>query len=162
MSGVTAPSLDALDLSDDCEINDPADVPDRDRGDPEHEQDEIPADEWRGEVGQPSERELQQALIEWADHQPGPAQMLFAVPNGQYRPGQAPEPGLRAGVPDLCLPWHDPDDGVLFIELKVGSNSTTSAQDEWIGDLIAAGNTVKICRRLDDAIEIIQDHITHA
>jgi len=119
------------------------------------------AQEYR-EQEQPSERELQEALVEWADLQPGPAQMLFAIPNGQYRPGQPPEPGLKAGVPDLCLPWPDEDDGVLFIELKVGSNDTTSAQDEWIDDLIAAGNRVEVVRRLDRAIEIIQDHISHA
>jgi len=124
--------------------------------------DQLTAEEYRKGQGHPSEREVQSALIEWAEMQNGPAQMLFAIPNGQYRPGQAPEPGLKAGVPDLCLPWPDENGGVLFIELKVGSNSTTDAQEKWIDDLIAAGNTVKVCRRLDDAIEAIKNHMDPA
>jgi len=116
------------------------------------------AQEYREEQ-QPSERELQEALIEWAGLQPGPAQLLFAIPNGQYRPGEPLEPGLKSGVPDLCLPWPDEDGGVLFLELKVGRNTTTDAQEQWIDDLIAAGNTVKVCRRLDEAIGVIEGHL---
>jgi len=118
------------------------------------------AGEWREEEG-PSERELQEALVEWAQMQPGPEQMLFAIPNGQYRPGEAPEPGLRAGVPDLCLPWPDDDGGVLFLELKVGSNTTNNAQEQWIDDLICAGNIVKVCRSLDEAITAIKQHLAN-
>jgi len=119
------------------------------------------AKEWREEQ-EPSERELQQALVEWAEMQPGPAQMLFAIPNGQYRPGQAPEPGLRAGVPDLCLPWPDESGGVLYSELKTADNTTTQKQKRMIQKLRDAGNRVEVCRRLDRAIELIKDHISHA
>jgi len=126
------------------------------------ENESMTAAQYRQSEGQPSERQLQESIVQWAEVQGGAASLLHAIPNGQYRPGEAPEPGLKAGVPDLCLPWPDEDDGVLFIELKVGSNDTTSAQDEWIDDLIAAGNRVEVVRRLDRAIEIIQDHISHA
>jgi len=162
MSGVSAPSLDALDLSSDCEINDPAGVPGRDRSSTGHEQDEIPASEWRGEVGQPSERELQQALVEWAEMQPTQASLLHCIPNGQYRPGQRKEAGMRAGVPDLCLPVPGESGGVLYIELKTADNTTTQKQKRMIQKLRDAGNRVEVCRRLDRAIELIKDHISHA
>ena len=119
----------------------------------------LSAAEYRKGAGQPSERELQQALVEWAQMQPGPASLLYANVNGQYRPGQAPEPGLTPGVPDLTLPVPGDDGGVLYIELKVRSNSLTDAQREMCERLREAGNRVEVCRRLDTAIEAIEDHI---
>lgn len=60
---------------------------------------------------------------------------LHAIPNGQYREGERPEAGLTSGVPDVCLPypmrhWHG-----FYGELKVGTNTTSSEQDEMIKDL---------------------------
>jgi hypothetical protein len=118
------------------------------------------AEEWREEEG-PSERELQQALVEWARMQPSEASLLYAVPNGQYRPGQAPEPGLKPGVPDLCLPVPSREHGALYLELKVGSNTTTDAQEEMIEKLRAAGNRVVVCRELQNAMNTIREYLSH-
>jgi hypothetical protein len=110
----------------------------------------------------PSERELQEALIEWARHQPDERSLLYANVNGQYRPGQAPEPGLTPGVPDLTLPVASDDGGVLYLELKVGRNDLTDAQERMCKRLRSAGNRVEVCRRLDDAIAVIRDHLGDA
>lgn len=64
---------------------------------------------------------------------------LFAVPNGQYRPGQRMEPGLTPGVPDLMLLASRHGYKGLIIELKVGKNNTKKAQVDWLAWLKAEG-----------------------
>jgi len=85
-----------------------------------------------------SENEEQAALFQWRDMVAGvlpELAMLHAIPNGQYRSGQRMEPGLMAGIPDICLPfpsqgWHG-----FYGELKVGNNTTSSEQDAVIRNL---------------------------
>jgi hypothetical protein len=66
--------------------------------------------------------------------------MLHAIPNGGHRhkatAARLKAAGVKAGVPDICLPvargdWHG-----LYIELKVGKNKLTEAQRRWKDDLI--------------------------
>lgn len=117
-------------------------------------------------VARLSEHEMQRRVFELADSEifsdPRFA-MLFAVPNGQYRAGLRPEPGIKRGVPDLFFavpsgPYHG-----LFIELKVGRNMPSDAQKDWIARLTARGYYCAIVR--EDAvavIEIIKDYLAHA
>jgi len=116
------------------------------------------AEEWREEEG-PSERELQQALVEWARMQPSEASLIYAVPNGQVRPGQPIEPGLKPGVPDLCVPAPRGEHGALYLELKVNGRTTTDAQDEMIEKLRDAGNRVVVCRELEGAMDTIREYL---
>ena len=65
--------------------------------------------------------------------------LVFAVPNGQFRPGQRMEAGLKPGVPDIFWPvarggYHD-----MFIELKVGRNQLSAEQRAWIDRLEPEG-----------------------
>jgi len=117
------------------------------------------AAEYRQSEGQPSERQLQESIVQWAEVQGGAASLLHAIPNGQYRPGQRKEPGITPGIPDLCLPVPDEKGRHLYIELKVGSNTLTSSQEKQIGRLREHGNRVEVCRRLDEAIEVIRHHL---
>lgn len=83
--------------------------------------------------------------------------MIYAVPNGQYRAGQRPEPGMRAGVPDICLasarfPYHGG-----YLELKVKGNGTSPDQDDWLRRLSAQGYYCQVVRdSVEKAIETIQ------
>jgi hypothetical protein len=117
------------------------------------------AAEYRQSEGQPSERQLQESIVQWAEVQGGAASLLHAIPNGQYRPGQRREPGMTPGIPDLCLPVPDREGRHLYIELKVGSNTLTDAQEKQIRRLREHGNRVEVCRRLDEAIEVIREHL---
>ena len=100
-----------------------------------------------------SEHDMQASLFDWAVQVQGQIpelEWLHAVPNGQYRRGQRPEPGLRAGVPDVMLPvmryskrtktFH----GGLYLELKVTGNTTTPEQERWLRYLQEAGYVVAV------------------
>lgn len=89
-----------------------------------------------------SEHELQRALFAEIDliavARPD-YQLIHAIPNGQYRPGQRLEPGTRAGYPDIA--WDLAAGGYygLRLELKVGRNTLSADQERWRDLLIAAG-----------------------
>ena len=81
----------------------------------------------------------QMGVIDWANWnlQRFPElKMLYHVPNGGKRnPAEAARfkaMGVKAGVPDLCLPVPMNGYAGLYIEMKYGSNKPTAAQKEWI------------------------------
>lgn len=95
--------------------------------------------------------------------------LAFAVPNGQYRPGERMEPGLRAGVPDICLPVPRPATPThpayhgLFMELKVGSNPPSARQVRWLQRLSEQGYYACIVRDdIEQALTILQDYLNGA
>lgn len=83
-----------------------------------------------------------QALLLSVDY--AEADLLFAVPNGQYRDGQRLEAGVRSGVPDLCLPVARRGYHSLYIELKINGNTTSAEQDQWIARLRSQGHRVEV------------------
>ena len=110
-----------------------------------------------------SEHQEQAALIEWAGTQT-PAHpdlaLLFAIPNGgQRHPAVAQKlkaEGVRAGVPDLCLPAPRHGYFGLFIEMKVKPNKTSPAQNEWLAALEAKGYYCKVCYGFDEARAVLE------
>ena len=101
-----------------------------------------------------SEADIQQSLIEWADIKTGqyPAlNCLYAVPNGQVRPGERIEPGLKAGVPDLCLPVPITPHGSLYLELKRHGGRLQDSQTKWLTRLDRHGNAAAVVYGFDAA-----------
>lgn len=98
-----------------------------------------------------SEHNEQVALFEWTSLMSGRVPelvLLYAIPNGGHRhPATAARlkaEGVKAGVPDICLPvarreWHG-----LYMELKVGRNKLTALQREWLAYLQEAGYCVDV------------------
>ena len=89
----------------------------------------------------PTEHDEQVALFQWAELNEGAMPelaLLFAVPNGGYRPmttaAQLKAEGVKAGVPDVCLPVARGRFHGLWLELKRAdhSNHATQLQEEWI------------------------------
>jgi hypothetical protein len=110
-----------------------------------------------------SERSEQAALIQWADWQGRvipEAGLLFAIPNGQARPGQPLEPGLRKGVPDLFLPVPRGQYHGLFIELKYGRNRPSPEQAEWMVRLSQQGYRTAVCYGWMDAKDVILNYLS--
>lgn len=110
-----------------------------------------------------TERDEQAALFEWIDWNANAIpelKLAFAVPNGQYRRGQAMEPGLKAGVPDICIPVPRGRYHGVFIELKVGNNTATKLQAEWLFALSAQGYFTKVCYGFDDARATIEGYLS--
>lgn len=98
------------------------------------------------------EHQEQVALFEWAavnEARLPELRLLFAIPNGGDRhPAVAAKlkaEGVKAGVPDTCLPvsrngWHS-----LWIELKAPGGSLADTQSIWLGELNRQGHLATTC-----------------
>jgi hypothetical protein len=105
----------------------------------------------------------QQALfewVEWASNQHPALNYLMAIPNGQYRPGQRMEAGLRAGVPDVFLPVPCKDKAGLWIELKLPGKQPTADQWEWLRFLARQGYEAKVCHGFEEAQTVILNYLS--
>ena len=82
--------------------------------------------------------------------------LCFAVPNGQLRDIRIAKKlkaeGVRAGVPDICVPiprgqWHG-----MWIEMKRTKHGTVSPEQAWwLNQLKSQGYWTAICLGWDDA-----------
>lgn len=114
----------------------------------------------------PSEETMQAQLIAWAGKQlnvyPELAR-LFHIPNGGQRhvvvAVNLKRQGVKAGVPDLCLPVPRFGCHGLWIEMKTRDGSVSASQKDWIGYLQGAGYRVKVCRSFDEAREAVIDYL---
>lgn len=125
------------------------------------------ANEWRDASPVPTESNEQQTLFAWAKAMSGKypeLAMLYHIPNEGKRSvrtgARLKAEGLRAGVPDICLPVPRNGHHGLYIELKRRRNSrVTQEQMQWIGDLAAQGYVAAVCRGCDEAISLIQSYL---
>ncbi|MHC4748268.1 MAG: VRR-NUC domain-containing protein [Planctomycetota bacterium] len=126
--------------------------------------------------GETTEHKEQVEIFRWArdmeSYVPELA-LLHAVPNGAKLPWRrnragkrySPEAmrlikeGLKAGVPDICLPV--PRDGYhgFYIELKVGSNKPTDKQKQWLVALAEQGYRVDVQYGAEAAKRAICDYL---
>jgi hypothetical protein len=116
-----------------------------------------------------SEHDEQAALFEWAEMMLPTwpeLRLLHAIPNGGFR-GKATAARLKAegvkrGVPDLCLPVPRGGYHGLYIELKVGRNSPSKEQAQWIGELNRAGYRALACWGWEAARDAICEYLRGA
>ena len=116
----------------------------------------------------PSESVEQQCLFRWAALQRGKypeLDLMYHIPNGGKR-GKAEAirfkaEGVKAGVPDICLPVARGEHHGLYIELKRRKNArVTTEQLEWIEELVAQGYVAAVCRGCDEAIDVITGYLS--
>lgn len=92
--------------------------------------------------------------------------LMYHVPNEGKRKqttGQIMKAeGMKAGVPDICLPVARKGYNALYIEMKFGSNRTTKAQREYMAALQEAGNMAKVAYSAEQAREIIRNYLSRA
>lgn len=111
----------------------------------------------------PKESAEQTALFAWARFQAGKRpelNMLFAIPNGGSRNAieakHLKAQGVKAGVPDICLPVARGKYHGLYIELKRKSGGRVSPfQEEWLERLSGNGYFAEVCLGFEDAAETI-------
>lgn len=108
----------------------------------------------------------QVALFRWAEYQVKARpelSLLFAIPNGGHRhPATAAKlkaEGVKAGVPDICLPVAKGEYHGLFIELKAGRNKPTPTQVQWHARLSYEGYRVTVCWGWEAAREAIEEYL---
>jgi hypothetical protein len=95
--------------------------------------------------------------------------VMYAIPNGGLRSkaaaGKLKAEGVKAGVPDICLPLQTMRDGALYIELKAPAGRdhrqgrVTPAQAAMHASIAAAGNRVVVACGWEDASRCIESHV---
>lgn len=108
----------------------------------------------------------QVALFQWAqlerNSKPELA-LMFAIPNGGQRniivASKLKAEGVKAGVPDICLPVSCHGFHALYIELKTTSGRMQQNQIEWQKALNEAGNLAVTCYGWTHARDTIVEYL---
>lgn len=113
-----------------------------------------------------SEATEQEALIAWCgwqQNQHPELKLIYHVPNGGSRnPLEAANlkrQGVKAGVPDLCLPVPRSGFHGLYIEMKYGRNKTTEKQEEWLKALEGQGYFTTVCYGAEEAERVLSRYL---
>lgn len=104
--------------------------------------------------------------MQWAEfyaNQSPELELLYHIPNGGKRDARTAKKlkmeGVKAGVPDLCLPVARGKYHGLYIELKAGKNKTTKNQDYWLDRLAVQGYRTCVCYGWEQASEVIKGYL---
>ena len=107
-----------------------------------------------------SEADEQTAVVEWCALKGVPC---FHIPNGGSRnkaeAANLKRQGVKAGVPDLCIPVPNGFRHGLFIEMKSGKGKPTEKQVEWLNLLRSNGYSAWVCYGAESAIECISEYL---
>ena len=94
----------------------------------------------------------QAKLFQWAALMSGVCpqlKLLYHIPNGGSRnaieAANLKKQGVKAGVPDICLPVPNKGYHGLYIELKYGKNKPSENQKQWIKALDKQGYRAVVC-----------------
>lgn len=114
-----------------------------------------------------NEAQEQRFLFQWANlaqQQYPELKLMHHIPNGGKRDVKTAinlkHEGVKAGVPDICLPVARGKFHGLYIELKVGKNKPTPKQLEWIYALEEEGYAVKVCYGWLEAKKTIEGYLS--
>lgn len=105
-----------------------------------------------------SENSAQSLLFDWAEkheEELPPLKYLYAIPNSK----SFQVPGVKSGLPDVCLAWPSGRFHSLYIELKRGRTRVTDEQKKWHKRLQEAGHLVRVCRRWEEARALLVSYI---
>ena len=116
----------------------------------------------------PTESTEQQCLFRWAGYQKGcfpELTLLYHVPNGGSRnkaeAGRFRAEGVKAGVPDLCLPVARGGYHGLYIELKRKKGGRVSEdQKAWLSALQQQGYFAALCNGWEAAAKVITEYLS--
>lgn len=90
-------------------------------------------------------------------------ELMYHIPNGGYRnkaeAARLKMEGVKAGVPDICLPVARGGYHGLYIEMKVKGNTTSEAQNRWIERLKEQDYFVTVCYGQEEAIQVIVSYL---
>lgn len=114
----------------------------------------------------PHEAQEQTALFNWAFLSRGKypeLDLLYHIPNGGSRnrleAANLKRQGVKAGVPDICLPVARGGFHGLYIEMKAGKNKTTDKQNKWLAALNAQGYCTAVCYNWQEAKELLENYL---
>lgn len=104
------------------------------------------------------------AWAAWARGKYPELDLLHHIPNGGKRSkseaARFKVQGVKAGVPDICLPCARGGYHGLYIELKrTKGGKLSAAQKGWIDALDEQGYKAAVCYGFDEAKEIITEYL---
>ena len=114
-----------------------------------------------------TERQHQQHVIKWAKEHSEEfpeLNLLYHIPNERIcspKYGKLLKlAGVKAGVPDLCLPVARAGFHGLYLEMKAPEGRLSASQKEWLTLLTAQGYQTAACYSWVEAVEILQKYLT--
>ncbi len=112
------------------------------------------------------EDEHQEMIFQWCSLRTGiypELKLLYHVPNEGKREKMyayaLKRRGVKAGVPDMCLPVARSGYHGLYIELKVGKNKPTDNQKMWIKNLTDQGYLAVVCYGWESAVDTLEKYL---
>lgn len=113
-----------------------------------------------------TEAQEQRFLFQWAgyaEQQYPELKLLHHIPNGGKRDvrtaANLKKEGVKAGVPDICLPVARGQYHGLYIELKTVKGKVQKNQKEWLNALNSEGYATKVCYGWLEAKEAIEKYL---
>lgn len=89
---------------------------------------------------------------------------LHHIPNGGTRDAvegkHLKAQGVKAGVPDLCLPVARGQYHGLYIEMKTETGKTSDAQEWWGEFLLEQGYFWEVCRGWESAVRVLEWYLS--
>lgn len=108
-----------------------------------------------------TEAQEQRAVVEYLDWLKVP---YYHVPNERkcspQQGAQLKRLGVKAGVPDICIPVPMGGYHALYIEMKSKTGRASMPQRQWIRTLRRYGNYADICYGADEAIALISHYMS--
>lgn len=108
----------------------------------------------------------QETVFRWAELNKAKypeLELMFHIPNGGSRnkleAANLKRQGVKAGVPDICLPVPKGKYHGLYIELKYGKNKLSISQSIWLGKLTEQGYMAVCVYGWEKAVEVILNYL---
>jgi len=108
----------------------------------------------------------QETLFQWAalnENTYPELSLLYHIPNGGSRnkieAANLKRQGVKAGVPDICLPVARGKYHGLYIELKHGKNKLSDNQKIWLKRLQNQGYLAICCYGWEEAVKAIEKYL---
>lgn len=114
---------------------------------------------------QPSEHSIQSRFIQGLERIPHPAvRLTYAIVNqavgGRYaRQAYFAAEGLRAGLPDLHLPYPTRQHPGLWIEFKRPGERPRPNQLSWHEALRSCGHRVEVCHSAEEGWRVVCEYL---
>lgn len=113
-----------------------------------------------------TEAQEQEAIFAWAaimERRYPELRLLHHIPNGGSRhpieAARLKKQGVKAGMPDICLPVSRNGYNALYIELKRKGGRVSERQQEMMMLLTEYGNMAIVCYGTEQAVECIVDYL---
>lgn len=101
---------------------------------------------------------------EFAEEQYPELRLMYHIPNEGKRSkvtgAQLKAQGLKAGVPDVCLPVAHGGYIGLYVEMKVKPNRPTENQKQWLRALRGAGHFTAVAYTWEEAKNLIVEYLS--